>query len=182
MLARGDRANLTAVGLFDLAQSTLDARIALAGQPSASAAVVGRPEIYVNFRGPLGAVQRSVDVSALVGWLTLRSVDMQAKRLEAVEAERKRADEAAARAEAARTEAARNAPPPPVLQTPGPRSSAPPPGSASETTSTVPSAPPQSRTQPSFEQAPALPPPLEIRPAPNVRRSAAPPAPHASSP
>jgi large subunit ribosomal protein L24 len=174
MLARGDRANLIAVGLFDLAQSTVDARIALAGQPSASAAVVGRPEIYVNFRGPLGAVQRSVDVSALVGWLTLRAVDMQAKRLEAVETERKRADEAAARAEAARIEAARNAPPP-VLQTPGPRSSAQPSGPAPDSTATVPSAPPQNRPQPLFEQAPALPPPLEIRPAPNVRRSAAPP-------
>jgi hypothetical protein len=36
-------------------------------------------------KGPVTAPSRSIDVSALTGWLALRAVDRQAKQLQAIE-------------------------------------------------------------------------------------------------
>ena len=36
-------------------------------------------------RGPLLAPKRTIDVSGFVGWLTLRSVEQQSRKLEAIE-------------------------------------------------------------------------------------------------
>jgi hypothetical protein len=60
----------------------MDARLALSGRSEAAGA---RPEIYVTLKGALPAPRRSIDVSALNGWLTLRAVEIQAKRLRAIE-------------------------------------------------------------------------------------------------
>jgi hypothetical protein len=45
-----------------------------------------RPELAVTLKGPLAAPVRSLDVSALTGWLTLRAAELQSRRLESIEA------------------------------------------------------------------------------------------------
>jgi hypothetical protein len=81
MIARAKGADITASGNLDLVNRMLDARLALSG----SAATSGRPEIVVSLRGPLAAPKRNIDASALAGWLALRAVDQQSKKLEAIE-------------------------------------------------------------------------------------------------
>ncbi len=75
-------AALSAASTLDLTDGTLDARLTLAGEGTAAGA---RPEIFVALKGPSNAPTRSVDVSALTGWLTLRAVDDQTKRLRTME-------------------------------------------------------------------------------------------------
>jgi hypothetical protein len=45
-----------------------------------------RPEVSVDFQGPLEAPRRKVDLSAFIGWLTLRSVERETRRLEEIQA------------------------------------------------------------------------------------------------
>jgi uncharacterized protein involved in outer membrane biogenesis/regulator of protease activity HflC (stomatin/prohibitin superfamily) len=104
VIARGERADLGVNASVDLAQALLDTRLTLIGAARPGDPAAGRPEIYVALKGPLAAPSRSVDVSALVGWLTLRSVELQARRLEAMEAERQAALEAERRAAALEAE------------------------------------------------------------------------------
>ena len=104
LIARGDRADLGVNASVDLAQSLLDMRLTLIGAAKPGDPAAGRPEIYVAIKGPLAAPNRTLDVSALTGWLTLRSVELQAKRLEAMEAERQAALEAERRAAALEAE------------------------------------------------------------------------------
>jgi uncharacterized protein involved in outer membrane biogenesis len=104
LIARGDRAELGVNANVDLAQSLLDMRLTLIGAAKPGDPAAGRPEIYIALKGPLGAPNRTLDVSALTGWLTLRSVELQAKRLEAMEAERQAALEAERRAAALEAE------------------------------------------------------------------------------
>ncbi|BAT59337.1 putative assembly protein [Variibacter gotjawalensis] len=99
LLAKGDRAMLAVSGGIDLTRRELDARLTLYTDRGATPA--GRPEINVLLRGPLANPQRTTDVSALIGWLALRSVDRQAKRLETLEAERAAAEAALIRLQAA---------------------------------------------------------------------------------
>ncbi len=68
-----------AMGLTD---GSIDARLMLSGSTEAAGA---RPSIFVALKGPLTAPMRSIDVSALTGWLTLRAVENQTKRLRAIE-------------------------------------------------------------------------------------------------
>jgi large subunit ribosomal protein L24 len=42
----------------------------------------------IGLKGPLASPRRSIDISALAGWLALRAVDQQSKKLEQIEAER----------------------------------------------------------------------------------------------
>ena len=93
MLASGDGAEVAVAGAVDLAAWTLDGRVSLSGPGKADDPAIGRPEILVALSGPLAAPKMSTDVSTLVGWLTLRSVEQQAKRLEEAEAERRRTEE-----------------------------------------------------------------------------------------
>jgi large subunit ribosomal protein L24 len=81
---RADSADaaLSAASTLDLTDGTMDARLTLTGQGTAAGA---RPEIFVSLKGPSNAPARSVDVSALTGWLTLRAVDDQTKRLRTME-------------------------------------------------------------------------------------------------
>ncbi len=82
-VAQTDIAELVAAGSYNLADFGLDARVALRGPAIAGAAQ--RPELAILLRGPVLSPQRSVDVSALTGWLALRSVDQQTRRIEAIE-------------------------------------------------------------------------------------------------
>lgn len=88
-IARSDNADLTVSGSFDLSEWLLDARLTLSGTKLSAPAGAGRPDVFIGLRGVPLAPQRNVDVSALVGWLTLRAIDQQAKRLEALEETRR---------------------------------------------------------------------------------------------
>jgi uncharacterized protein involved in outer membrane biogenesis len=88
LLAKGGRADLSVNGTVDLAPWLMDARLALIGPSGPDGPAAGRPEIFIALKGLPTAPRRSIDVSGLVGWLTLRSVELQARRLEAIEAAR----------------------------------------------------------------------------------------------
>ena len=51
--------------------------------------ISARPELAVSVKGPLATPERKLDVSALVGWLTLRATEQQTRRLESLEANRR---------------------------------------------------------------------------------------------
>lgn len=137
-------ADLSLSGNVDLTDGTVDARLVLSGHDRESGS---RPDIFMALRGPVLGPSRSVDVSALTGWLTLRSVENQAKRLKALEAAQPKPAPA----------------PPPA-----------PPPAQPEVSGTVPvptPAPPAPRAPPKTEMAPALPAPLNIKPAPQPGRA-----------
>jgi large subunit ribosomal protein L24 len=75
-------AGLSVTGMLDLTNGSLDTKLTLSGanDPGGS-----RPKIFVSLKGPVTAPSRNVDVSALSGWVTLRAVENQAKRLRSIE-------------------------------------------------------------------------------------------------
>ncbi len=75
-------AQLSLTGNLDLTDGVLDAHLVLSGSQEQSEA---RPDIFMALNGPVTAPARRVDVSALTGWLTLRAVENQAKRLREIE-------------------------------------------------------------------------------------------------
>ena len=83
VLVDSQNANLTLTGNVDLTDGYLDARLILSGTSEAAGA---RPDIYMALKGPVSSPVRNIDVSALTGWLTLRAVEVQTKRLRAIEA------------------------------------------------------------------------------------------------
>lgn len=155
-------ADLGVTGEVDLSDGTLDARIVLSGSNKAAGA---RPNIFMAVRGPITDSSRSVDVSALTGWLTLRAVEHQAQRLRALEAAQPKSVPA----------------PPP--QSPSPAAPAGPtaavPASPSQASGELPTSalPESSQTTPETKMAPALPTPLDIKSAPRPAGIAAPSAP-----
>lgn len=145
--AESKDADLSLSGTLDLTEATVDARLVLSGAKEAAGS---RPDIYMALKGPISAPTRSIDLSALSGWLTLRAVENQAKQLRAIE------------------QAA------PKPETP-PLPASPPPMTPLEkmTTPQKPAAPIFAPVKPALrapatasEQAPVLPPPLDIRPLP----------------
>jgi hypothetical protein len=106
VIVPGEGGNLSINGTVDVSEWSLDARLTLAG--AADAATSGRPDVFVGLKGPLAAPKRTLDVSALTGWLTLRVLDRQSKEIEALEAKRQEAERREAeRREAERREAER---------------------------------------------------------------------------
>jgi uncharacterized protein involved in outer membrane biogenesis len=83
--ASGQGADMTLSGNLDLTDGSVDARIILSGSSEAAGA---RPDIYMSLRGPFASPARGTDLSALTGWLTLRAVENQSKKLQAIERER----------------------------------------------------------------------------------------------
>src|SRR5262249_56279707 len=77
-------------GRYDLGTDALDVRFDLTGAPRPTGPSGQRPALSVALKGPLEAPRRSEDVSALVNWLTLRSVEREAKRVEAAERDARR--------------------------------------------------------------------------------------------
>src|SRR5262249_338643 len=67
---------------------TIDARLTLSGPAEGGAPGTARPDLLIALQGPAASPQRSVDVSALVSWLMLRSLDRETRRMEAVGAGR----------------------------------------------------------------------------------------------
>lgn len=144
--ARTEGADLAVVGAYDLSDSRIDLRLAMAGS---AAGMSLQPEIVVMLKGPAGATERMLDVSSLTGWLALRSVDRQTKKIEAIE--QGRPAEIAPAAAPPESAAPETAPKP--QREAAPRVAPPP--------AIVPRRPPQPT---------ALPPALELRPAPERRR------------
>jgi large subunit ribosomal protein L24 len=93
-------AALTLGGNLDLIDGAFDARLVLSGTNKAGGV---RPDIFMAWTGPVTAPSRSIDVSALSGWLTLRAIEKQAQRVhELEEAARKEREAETARREAER--------------------------------------------------------------------------------
>jgi large subunit ribosomal protein L24 len=89
-LAQGEGADLTMAGNVDLVEGSLSSRLTLAGPGGAPASAAQRPLVFVSLKGSLGSPKRSLDLSALTAWLTLRAIEQQSKNLEAIEAGRRR--------------------------------------------------------------------------------------------
>lgn len=90
-------------GLLDLSDLTVKADLSLAPVNLADGLGGPSPTIPVQVRGTVDALQKQVDVSGLVAWLSIRGVEQQARKLEALEAQRRieeKAQEDARRAEA----------------------------------------------------------------------------------
>ena len=83
--ATGKDAALSLAGNLDLTDGSIDARLVLSGSGEAAGT---RPDIFMALKGPVAAPARSIDVSALTGWLTLRAVENQAKKLREIEQQR----------------------------------------------------------------------------------------------
>jgi len=75
-------ATLSIAGALDLTDGSVGARLTLSSSADAAGA---QPKLFVTLKGPLTAPTRSIDVAALTGWLTLRAVDNQTKRLRSIE-------------------------------------------------------------------------------------------------
>ena len=76
-------------GVLDLNSTAIDAHMTLSAQPAANALISTRPELALTVKGPLAAPETKLDISALVGWLTLRATELQTRRLESIEANRR---------------------------------------------------------------------------------------------
>ena len=177
VVAVGDGADLKIGGSLDLTAWLLDARLTLSGPAEGQGAAV-RPDILVSLRGDPTAPQRNVDVSALVGWLMLRAVERESRRLEALQTDRSEPTNPV------------NPDAAPNLR-PGPTNvhAAPPEGPAERPrprTTITPPAPqktgPRSAAVPPTETAPDLPPPIEIRPNAAHRKAASKPGTGAKPP
>jgi len=134
-------AQLSATGNLDLTGGAVDGRLVLSGASEAGS----RPDIFIALKGPLTTPERTIDVSALTGWLTLRAIENESNKLRAIE-----------RA-------------PPGVPLPRPKSEAPPPArmpvgrsSSSMRKNEAAAAPLQLKPK----RAPALPPPVVVGPAP----------------
>jgi large subunit ribosomal protein L24 len=183
-IAQGQGADLTITGSADLSDLSLDARLTLTGPVIEGTTT--RPDILVTLKGPLTTPKRTIDVSALSGFLMLRAVERQSRQIDSIEQDRRDAERREAdRREAERKEAERRA---------NESASVPPPTPAALPTepaiedapSAAPVAPPRaSRPRPAQPQAmpqppgsanrpPPLPPPLNIGPAPGASAKPAP--------
>ena len=85
-----DGSALALAGALDLGTAAIDARVTLSGEPPPHALIRARPELAIALNGPLAAPARSLDISALTGWLALRAAELQTRRLESLEANGRR--------------------------------------------------------------------------------------------
>lgn len=182
----GQGADLSLSGNTDLADASVDLRLTLTGPTIHDGTNSIRPEILVTLKGLYPAPKRNIDVSALSGWLTLRSVERQAKQISAIEAERREIERREAeRREAEKREAERREAEKREAERQEAERKA---SEARASTSSVPAtfpvpqimeeprpARPHRPRQPAAEPAPALPPPLNIGPPPGANKPAQPP-------
>jgi len=81
---RAEGADLSVSARYDLVTEALEARFALAGRTGIGDANMGRPEIAVSLQGPIELPRRTLDVAALVDWLSMRAIAENTKRLAAI--------------------------------------------------------------------------------------------------
>jgi large subunit ribosomal protein L24 len=182
VIAKADGADLAVTGNIDLTEAMLDARITLSPAMSKEETAAGRPDVVIVLGGPMAGPQRSIDVSSLTGWLTLRAVDRRAKEIESLQVEREALPAGHSAAPAATADpdvqpaAIRADRPAQPERKSSDGATAP---AASPTPPAAPTAPP-SPTAPAGASAaraapaepdvvPPLPAPIEIRPAPATR-------------
>jgi uncharacterized protein involved in outer membrane biogenesis len=96
MQASAQNADISGLISLALPDWQLNARIMITAPPRRSAPNAERPVLTVTARGPLSAVRRSVDVTNLISWATMRAIDQEAKRLDEAEKERRRTEAAEA--------------------------------------------------------------------------------------
>ena len=84
-----DGGDLSFDGALNLASGTIDARVTLAIDPPPRALIRLRPEISLTLKGPPAAPRAELDTAALTGWLALRAAELQTRRLESLEANRR---------------------------------------------------------------------------------------------
>jgi len=190
--ATSEDGQLDASGTLDLTEGMLDSRFILSGSGTAAGV---RPDIYMALSGPLVDPKRNIDVSALTGWLTLRSVEIQAKKVKTLEDANthRRAEEEAAAKRRAEEDAKRRAieeaerqakdearlrvmlgtpgaiAPPPANAMPQPASVRPADGAVTTQPSRTGKVTPAPGLVPLIESAPALPPPITVERAPGMR-------------
>ena len=179
VLGRGEGADIAISGVVDLADWALDARLTLSGTAAAAGDPTGgRPDVFLGLKGPVAAPSRTLDVAAFTGWLTLRAVERQSKRLEVLESDRREAAvEPSPSATSTVPPATLPVLPDPLVPPVEGGQSAPDPRADPAARPRVPPATPSSgaakrATPPSgapTEAAPPLPPPIEIRPQPAPR-------------
>jgi large subunit ribosomal protein L24 len=92
--ASAQNADISGLISLALADWQVNARIIMTAPPRKNAPNAERPVMTVTARGPLTAARRSVDVTSLIGWATMRAIDQEAKRLDDAEKERKRVEAA----------------------------------------------------------------------------------------
>jgi uncharacterized protein involved in outer membrane biogenesis len=85
-------ADISGLVSLALADWQLNARIVMTAPPRKNAPGAERPVMTVTTRGPLSAARRNVDVASLINWSTMRAIDLEAKRLDEVERERRRVE------------------------------------------------------------------------------------------
>ncbi len=174
--AETDTARLSLSGNLDLTGGTLDARLVLSG---ANQAAGSRPDIFMALKGPVAAPEQLIDVSALTGWLTLRAIEIQAKKVRELEHERalerqreqKLEEEERARALERQREQERAK----AVQPPAVAGTAPPATKSHVSPHIAPSsAPATSRARPATQnEAAVVPPPIKLTPKPKLKRKPA---------
>ncbi len=83
---RAEGADLSVSARYDLVAEALDARLALAQPAGTGNGNIGRPEIAVSLQGPIDSPRRTLDIAALVDWLSTRAIAENTKRLAAMPA------------------------------------------------------------------------------------------------
>src|SRR5712671_1173407 len=83
---RAEGADLSVSARYDLVAEALDARLVLARPAGTGNASAGRPEIAVSLQGPIDSPRSTLDIAALVDWLSMRAIAENTKRLAAVSA------------------------------------------------------------------------------------------------
>jgi large subunit ribosomal protein L24 len=156
--ANGVRAIVS--GGYDIPADQVDVRAALA-----LTTVAGRPEIQLFAVGTSDALSRSVDVAALSSWLSVRAIDHETKRLDAIE---RGEPPPPAPAPLLLPPQEDTASPAPLAVPPGePMTQVPLPGRDPRRLPAKPkAAAPRPQPAPVTSQAAPLPPPIEVKPAP----------------
>lgn len=182
------QANVTVNGSYVLTTGAFDARLRLEARDAPDVPGVGAPVVAVTLKGKGEAFAREVDSAAFTAWLTVRAVDRETRRLEALEKERAtRAPPPAPSSEnssptepppstASAPPAAEKPPAAPDIAAPAPIATTEPGVSPqqSEPPQEVPPPPQKPKPRPQAQRAapkpPPLPPPIELRPAPGLFR------------
>jgi large subunit ribosomal protein L24 len=150
-MLNGSNARLVVSGGYDISADQVDVRATLS--PTATTINFGgvHPEIQLLLFGTPNALTRTIDLSTLSAWLTLRAVERETKRLEAIErnTQANRAPEAVTP-----DPLPQRSPAAPPMPRPAP------PAAAAPQVSSAPAAP-------SDSAVPPLPPPVEVKPVPS---------------
>ncbi|MCL2430716.1 MAG: hypothetical protein FWD12_15945 [Alphaproteobacteria bacterium] len=92
MQATAQNTDISGLISLDLADWQANGHFVMTAAPRKSAPNAERPVMTVTARGPLTAAKRTVDVTSLVNWSTQRAIELETRRLDDAEKERKRVE------------------------------------------------------------------------------------------